>query len=52
MYPTNIKIKKISKTKILKEKLWSIKDSIKKQIEYLLYDRKHFAKIIMVKLHI
>lgn len=52
MYPTNIKIERINKIKVIKEKLTNFKEEVKKQIKYLLYDRKHLTKIILVKLHI
>ena len=52
MYPNNIRIEKISKLKILKEKLCYLKEEIKKQIKYLLHDRKRFTKILLIKLHI
>lgn len=52
MYPTDIKIEKINKVKAIKEKLNNLKEKFKKQIKYLVYDRKHLTKILLVKLHI
>lgn len=52
MYPNNIKIEKISRLKIIKEKLKYFKDEMKSQIKYILQNRKHLTKIILVKLHI
>lgn len=52
MYPNNIKIEKLSKIKVIKEKLRYLKYEIKKQIKYLLHNRKHLTKTILVKLHI
>ena len=52
MYPNNIKIEKISRIKVLKEKLKYLIDAVKKQTKYLLYNRKHLTKRILVKLHI
>jgi len=52
MYPTNIKIEKINKIKIIKEKEKYLKDEIKKQIKCLLHDRSRFTKTLLLKLHI
>lgn len=52
MYPNDIKPEKISSLKIIKEKLRYLKEQIKKQVEYILHNRKYLTKIILVKLHI
>ena len=52
MYPTNIKVEKISKIKIVKEKIIYLKVELKRQIKYLIKNRKHLTKIILAKLHV
>ena len=52
LYPNNIKIKKQEKTKIIKEKLNSIKNKTKTNFKYLIFDRSNFFKRIKVKMHV
>lgn len=52
MYPTNIKLEKINNLKAIKEKIINVKEAWKRQIKYILFNRKHLSKIIMIKLHI
>lgn len=52
MYPTNIKVEKISKLKIVKAKITCLKNMLKEQINYLLKNRKNLTNIIIVKFHI
>ena len=52
MYPTNIKVEKISKMKIIKLKVSYLKNKIKEHIKYLLYNRRNLTNIIIVKFYI
>jgi len=52
MYPTNIKLKKISKARIIKEKLVYLKNKLKRIFKYIVFDRTNLSKRIKIKLHI
>lgn len=52
MYPNNIKVKKVSKLRIMKEILACLKERIKKHIKDILHDRKRLSKIFIAKFHI
>lgn len=52
LYPTNLKVKKISKRQKLKRKIRGFFAEIKKDVKYLLFDRKNLGQKIISKFHI
>lgn len=52
LYPTNLKVKRISKRQKLKRKIRSFANGVKKDIKYLLLDRKNLGQKIVSKFHI
>ena len=52
LYPISIKINEKNIGQKIKETLQKLKVGIKKNIKYILFDRKNLKKRILVKLHI
>ncbi len=52
LYPTNIKVKRISKVQKFKRKLRYLASGVKKEVKYLLLDRKNLGQRIASKFHI
>ena len=52
LYPTNIKVKRISKVQKFKRKLRHLASRVKKEVKYLLFDRKNLGQRIASKFHI
>ena len=52
LYPTNIKVKRITKMQKIKRKVRALLSGIKKEVKYIIFDRKNFRQRIMSKLHI
>ena len=52
LYPTNIKVKRISKLQKIKRKLRYLLSGIKKEIKYWVLDRKNLGQRIISKFHV
>lgn len=52
LYPTNIKVKRISKIQKIKRKLRYLASGIKKGVKYWLLDRRNLGQRIVSKFHI
>ena len=52
LYPTNLKVKKISKKQKILRKLRSFASIVKKDIKYLILDRKNLGQKIASKFHV
>lgn len=52
LYPTNIKVKRITKKQKIKRKVRILLNGLKKEVKYIIFDRKNIKQRIISKIHI
>ena len=52
LYPTNLKVKKISKKQKILRKLRSFASTLKKEVKYWVFDRKNLGQRFISKFHV